>query len=73
MNENNNIIGETHMPTILGSGEHRYRVVENWAKLPAEWNLTDVASVAVDSKDRSGHDETPAKLSGTFPVGLKLY
>jgi hypothetical protein len=22
------------MPTILGSGEHRYRVVENWAKLP---------------------------------------
>jgi len=40
------------MPTILGSGEHRYRVVENWAKLPARWNLTDVASVAVDSKDR---------------------
>jgi hypothetical protein len=40
------------MPTILGSGEHRYRVVENWAKLPAGWNLTDVASVAVDSKDR---------------------
>ena len=40
------------MPTILGSGEHRYRVVENWAKLPDGWNLTDVASVAVDSKDR---------------------
>src|SRR5712664_1276179 len=40
------------MPTILGSGEHRYRVVENWAKLPDRWNLTDVASVAVDSKDR---------------------
>ena len=40
------------MPTILGSGEHRYRVVENWAKLPEGWNLTDVASVAVDSKDR---------------------
>src|SRR6478736_6967432 len=40
------------MPTILGSGEHRYRVVENWATLPAGWNLTDVASVAVDSKDR---------------------
>src|SRR5258706_3355731 len=44
--------GEAHMPTILGSGEHRYRVVENWAKLPEDWNLTDVASVAVDSKDR---------------------
>ena len=40
------------MPAILGSGEHRYRVVENWAKLPEGWNLTDVASVAVDSKDR---------------------
>ena len=40
------------MPTILGSGEHRYRVVENWAKLPDGWTLTDVASVAVDSKDR---------------------
>ena len=44
--------GRTHMTTILGSGEHRYRVVENWAKLPDGWNLTDVASVAVDSKDR---------------------
>ena len=39
------------MPAILGSGEHRYRVVENWAKLPDGWSLTDVASVAVDSKD----------------------
>jgi hypothetical protein len=44
--------GGTRMPTILGSGEHRYRVLENWAKLPEGWNLTDVASVAVDSKDR---------------------
>src|SRR5438874_1991729 len=40
------------MPVILGSGEYRYRVVESWAKLPEGWNLTDVASVAVDSKDR---------------------
>jgi hypothetical protein len=38
------------MPAILGAGEHCYRVVEDWAKLPRE--LTDVASVAVDSKDR---------------------
>src|SRR6202021_592826 len=41
-----------HMPAILGSGDHRYRVVENWAKLPQGWALSDVASVAVDSKDR---------------------
>ena len=40
------------MSAILGSGEHRYRVVENWAKLPDGWSLTDAASVAVDSKDR---------------------
>jgi hypothetical protein len=38
--------------TVLGSGQHRYRVVENWAKLPDGWNLTDVGAVAVDSKDR---------------------
>jgi DNA-binding beta-propeller fold protein YncE len=44
--------GRYHMPVILGSGEHRYRVVENWAKLPEGWDLSDVASVAVDSKDR---------------------
>jgi DNA-binding beta-propeller fold protein YncE len=39
------------MSTILGSGEHSYRVVQHWAKLPAGWALTDVASVGVDSKD----------------------
>src|SRR3982074_1666868 len=49
---NDDLKEEAHMPTILGSGEHRYRVVENFAKLPAGWSLTDVASVAVDSKDR---------------------
>ncbi|MBR0825528.1 hypothetical protein JQ596_08265, partial [Bradyrhizobium manausense] len=40
------------MSAILGSGEHRYRVVDNWAKLPDGLQLTDVASVAVDSRDR---------------------
>ena len=40
------------MSAILGSGDHRYRVVENWAKLPDGWSLTDAAAVAVDSKDR---------------------
>ena len=37
---------------ILGSGSYRYRVVENWAKLPDGWEFKDVAAVAVDSKDR---------------------
>jgi NHL repeat len=40
------------MSVILGSGEHRYRVVENWAKLPDGWSFQDVAAVAVDSKDQ---------------------
>jgi len=40
------------MTAILGSGEHRYRVAENWARLPEGWQLSDVASVAVDSRDR---------------------
>jgi len=40
------------MSVILGSGEHRYSVVENWAKLPDGWEFKDVAAVAVDSKDR---------------------
>jgi DNA-binding beta-propeller fold protein YncE len=38
--------------TTLGSGEHRYRVVEGWAKLPEGWEFKDVAAVACDRKDR---------------------
>ena len=37
---------------ILGNGSYRYRVIENWAKLPEGWEFKDVAAVAVDSKDR---------------------
>ena len=37
---------------ILGSGEHRYRVIEGWAKLPEGWEFKDAAAVAVDSKDQ---------------------
>lgn len=39
------------MSVILGSGEYRYRVVEDWAKLPDGWEFRDVAAVAVDSTD----------------------
>ena len=31
------------MSVILGSGEHRYRVNPDWAKLPDGWSFTDVA------------------------------
>jgi len=40
------------MTAILGSGAHRYRVVEDWARLPEGWELKDVAAVAVDSGDQ---------------------
>lgn len=40
------------MSTVLGSGEHRYRVVEDWAKLPDGWEFKDVAAVACDRKDQ---------------------
>ena len=40
------------MSVRLGSGEHTYRVVESWAKLPDGWELMDVGAVACDSKDR---------------------
>ena len=40
------------MATTLGSGEFRYEVQENWAKLPDGWELHDVAAVAVDHKDQ---------------------
>lgn len=40
------------MTTILGSGQFRYEVIENWAKLPDGWIFKDVAAVATDSKDR---------------------
>ena len=31
--------GEHAMSVILGSGEHRYEVIENWAKLPDGWEF----------------------------------
>jgi hypothetical protein len=40
------------MSVILGTGEHRYRVVEDWAKLPDGWEFMDCAAVGVDSKDQ---------------------
>ena len=51
------------MPAILGSGEYRYRVVENWAKLPDGWSLTDAASVQQQSRE--------AGLGIVRPVGAE--
>ena len=38
--------------TILGSGAHRYRKVNDWGKLPDGWSYREVAGVAVDSRDQ---------------------
>ncbi len=40
------------MSVIVGSGDFRYYVVPNWAKLPDDWDLKDVGGVAVDNQDR---------------------
>jgi hypothetical protein len=40
------------MTDIVGSGDFKYRVVENWAKLPDGWSFKEVAAVGVDSQDR---------------------
>ena len=40
------------MATTLGSGNFKYEVIEDWAQIPDGWSFTDVAAVAVDSKDR---------------------
>jgi outer membrane protein assembly factor BamB len=36
------------MSIIVGSGEYRYRIVEDWAKLPDGWSFKEVAAVGVD-------------------------
>jgi len=40
------------MTTTLGSGNFKYEVIQDWAKIPDGWSFTDVAAVAVDNKDR---------------------
>jgi DNA-binding beta-propeller fold protein YncE len=36
----------------VGAGRYTYEVVKGWGKLPRGWKFTQVAGVAVDSKDR---------------------
>jgi DNA-binding beta-propeller fold protein YncE len=40
------------MTVTIGTDPFRYRVEENWAKLPEGWSFQDVAAVAVDKQDR---------------------
>ena len=38
--------------STVGSGEYRYRIIEDWAKLPEGWQFGILVGVAVDSRDR---------------------
>jgi hypothetical protein len=40
------------MPEIVGTGDFKYRIIEDWAKLPDGWSFKEVAAVGVDSRDR---------------------
>ena len=60
------------MAIIVGTGEHRYEVVENWGRLPDGWHYGEVAAVGVDSKDnvyvfaRSEHPMMVFDREGNF-------
>ena len=36
---------------IIGSGQFRYRVIADWAKLPNGWSFKEVGGVGVDRSD----------------------
>jgi hypothetical protein len=40
------------MSAVLGSGEHTYKVITGWGRLPDGWTFGDVGGVAVDKQDR---------------------
>ena len=37
---------------IVGQGDYRFELVENWARIPKGWEVGDAPGVAVDSQDR---------------------
>ena len=60
------------MSIVIGDGEYRYEVIENWGKLPDGWRYGEVAAVGVDSKDnvyvfsRGKHPMTVFDREGNF-------
>src|SRR5260370_11862710 len=38
-------------PATLGSGEHTYEPVVNWAKLPPGWSFKEIGAVGTDRND----------------------
>src|ERR1700736_778427 len=36
---------------IVGDGDYKYRIIENWAKLPGGWSFKEVGAVGCDAND----------------------
>src|SRR5271154_3575945 len=47
----NACIEEKNMAIIVGDGDYKYRIIEDWAKLPDKWSFKEVGAVGVDAKD----------------------
>src|SRR6201982_2209638 len=43
--------GGPGMAIIVGTGDFKYRIVEDWAKLPDGWSFKEVGAVGVDAKE----------------------
>src|SRR6266478_2353085 len=41
--------GRQGMSIIVGTGEYRYRIIEDWAQLPEGWSFKEVVAVKVAS------------------------
>ena len=56
------------MSVLLGQGEFKYRVIEDWAKLPENWSFMDVAGLIT----RLAEEDSPGHRPGQFltPHGL---
>ena len=35
-----------------GTGKYTYELVDNWAKMPADWSFRDVGGISTDANDR---------------------
>ena len=79
--KHNNLLGGIVLSVLLGQGEFKYKVVEDWAILPENWSFMDVAGVAVNSKDevyvfnRGKHPMIIFDIDGNFlrSWGEKLF
>ena len=62
------------MATIVGQGDYKYEIKENWAKLPDGWSFKEVAAVGVDRQDnvycftRGEHPSSSSTATAIFCV-----